>query len=151
MMTILIALVYISSVMTVTSAFTIPSNTKLLTRVRQSCISLRDTSDNSAYEAKRAAAIAAAEASLVAEREAAKAEAQRLKALNTKAVAVAPTPQMPVSPAVKPEEGEMKERSGLFDIGLIIAFPIIVGTLAFFLLFPIFRDQIAQNLPPPGS
>jgi hypothetical protein len=35
-----------------------------------------------------------------------------------------------------------------FDIGLLIAFPIIVGTLGFFFLFPILGPQLADKLPP---
>jgi hypothetical protein len=35
-----------------------------------------------------------------------------------------------------------------FDAGLIIAFPVIVGTLALFFIFPLIKDQIAAGLPP---
>ena len=35
-----------------------------------------------------------------------------------------------------------------FDVGLLIAFPIIVATLGFFFLFPLIGPQLAQTLPP---
>lgn len=38
-----------------------------------------------------------------------------------------------------------------FDIGLIIAFPIIIGTLALFFLFPILAPEFGKTLPPPMS
>lgn len=52
------------------------------------------------------------------------------------------------------DKGPIKLSSGtgiVFDAGLIIAFPIILGTLFFFLFFPIIAPQIAPNLPPPMS
>lgn len=56
-----------------------------------------------------------------------------------------------VVPSMSGGSGKETEKAGLFDWGLIIAFPVIVGTLAFFLFFPIFKDQLAATLPPPGS
>ena len=50
------------------------------------------------------------------------------------------TPVVPV--------GTGKEGTSGFDVGLLIAFPIIVGTLGFFFLFPILGPQLAANLPP---
>lgn len=44
--------------------------------------------------------------------------------------------------------GTGKEGTSGFDIGLLIAFPIIVGTLGFFFLFPILGPQFAASLPP---
>jgi hypothetical protein len=35
-----------------------------------------------------------------------------------------------------------------FDVGLLIAFPIIVATLGFFFLFPLIGPQLAATLPP---
>ena len=35
-----------------------------------------------------------------------------------------------------------------FDIGLLIAFPVIVGTLALFFIFPFLGPQFADTLPP---
>ena len=61
-------LVLILSVLALTSAFSTPLNNQLLTRFRQPITSLRNTGGDSSYEAKNAAAIAAAEASLTKER-----------------------------------------------------------------------------------
>lgn len=38
-----------------------------------------------------------------------------------------------------------------FDYGLLIAFPVIIGTLALFFLFPILGPKFAESLPPPMS
>jgi hypothetical protein len=54
--------------------------------------------------------------------------------------ATSATPVVPV--------GTGKEGTSGFDIGLLIAFPVIVGTLGFFFLFPILGPQLAANLPP---
>lgn len=39
------------------------------------------------------------------------------------------------------------EEKGAFDIGLLIAFPIMIGTLGFFLFFPYVAPQLAANSP----
>ena len=39
------------------------------------------------------------------------------------------------------------EEKGAFDIGLLIAFPIMIGTLGFFLFFPYLAPQLAANSP----
>ena len=39
------------------------------------------------------------------------------------------------------------EEKGAFDIGLLIAFPIMIGTLGFFLFFPYIAPQLAANSP----
>lgn len=45
--------------------------------------------------------------------------------------------------------GEAMSTGGqAFDVGLLIAFPVMIGTLALFFVFPLIRDQIAANLPP---
>lgn len=44
-------------------------------------------------------------------------------------------------------EGE----TGAFDFGLLLAFPVIIGTLALFFVFPLIKDQLAANLPPPNT
>lgn len=36
---------------------------------------------------------------------------------------------------------------GAFDAGLLIAFPVIVGTLFLFFVFPFVGPQLAQNFP----
>jgi hypothetical protein len=35
-----------------------------------------------------------------------------------------------------------------FDVGLLIAFPVIIGTLALFFLFPLLAPKLAETLPP---
>lgn len=37
-----------------------------------------------------------------------------------------------------------------FDVGLIILFPVMIGTLLIFLLFPFIGQQLAGSLPPPS-
>lgn len=44
-----------------------------------------------------------------------------------------------------------KSGGSAFDFGLLFAFPIIVGTLALFFLFPILGPMFADSLPPPMS
>ena len=39
------------------------------------------------------------------------------------------------------------EQKGAFDIGLLVAFPIMIGTLGFFLFFPYVAPQLAANSP----
>ena len=38
-----------------------------------------------------------------------------------------------------------------FDIGLLIAAPIIIGTLGLFFIFPLIKDSIGANLPMPPT
>lgn len=38
-----------------------------------------------------------------------------------------------------------------FDIGLLIAFPVIVATLGLFFVFPLLTDSLSKSLPPPMS
>ena len=42
------------------------------------------------------------------------------------------------------------KKTGLFDVGLIVLFPIMIGTLLLFLFFPIIGQQLAGSLPPPA-
>ena len=35
-----------------------------------------------------------------------------------------------------------------FDFGLVLAFPVIIGTLALFFIFPLIKDQLGATLPP---
>lgn len=44
-----------------------------------------------------------------------------------------------------------QEDFGAFDFGLVIAFPIMIGTLALFFIFPLLRDGLAESLPPVGT
>ena len=58
-----------------------------------------------------------------------------------------------VAPAASPSTGGgISSAQGFagqtFDAGLIIAFPVIVGTLALFFIFPLIKDQLGASLPP---
>lgn len=59
------------------------------------------------------------------------------------------TPQ-PVSPVIP--SNNLSAAQGVagqtFDFGLIIAFPVIIGTLALFFIFPLIKDQLGSSLPP---
>jgi len=41
-------------------------------------------------------------------------------------------------------------KNSAFDVGLIILFPVMIGTLLIFLLFPLIGQQLAGSLPPPS-
>ena len=41
-------------------------------------------------------------------------------------------------------------KNSAFDVGLIILFPVMIGTLLIFLLFPFIGKQLADSLPPPS-
>lgn len=51
-------------------------------------------------------------------------------------------------PAPKVDLTKLSVGTDSFDVGLLIAFPIIVATLGFFFLFPLIGPQLAQTLPP---
>mmetsp|Transcript_4740 Transcript_4740/g.6510 ORF Transcript_4740/g.6510 Transcript_4740/m.6510 type:complete len:190 (+) Transcript_4740:38-607(+) len=51
---------------------------------------------------------------------------------------------------ITPPPAQLPKKS-FFDIGLIILFPIMIGTLLLFLFFPIIGQQLAGSLPPPTS
>jgi hypothetical protein len=95
--------------------------------------------------AEAAAAAAAAEAAKKAEEEAGKAKKEEAKPVAAPSSAVVSAP--PKGSSLTPE-GE--KRSG-FDVGLLIAFPLMIGTLALFLFFPIIAPQLAGTLPPAGT
>ena len=74
-----------------------------------------------------------------------------------KPVAAIVTAVTPVSTAVvtkgavaaEPKTIDMLSNlGGGFDIGLYLAFPVMIATLAFFFLFPFLRDSIGPSLPP---
>jgi hypothetical protein len=44
-----------------------------------------------------------------------------------------------------------KEKQSGFDIGLLILFPVMIGTLGLFLFFPLIGGELAKNLPPVGT
>ena len=50
--------------------------------------------------------------------------------------------------AAVPAADNLSNVGGSFDIGLYLAFPIMIATLAFFFLFPFLRDSIGSSLPP---
>lgn len=82
------------------------------------------------------------------------AEASKVvKAVEVAAVAATPAPKaVAVSsatiPAPKTDLTKLSVGTDSFDVGLLIAFPIIVATLGFFFLFPLIGPQLAQTLPP---
>jgi hypothetical protein len=84
--------------------------------------------------------------------EASKAEAAS-KAAAAAAAAAAPsnavaTVSTATTPAPKVDLTKLSVGTDSFDVGLLIAFPIIVATLGFFFLFPLIGPQLAQTLPP---
>ena len=50
--------------------------------------------------------------------------------------------------AAKGVSGLSQGNFGAFDVGLLIAFPVIVGTLMLFFIFPFLGPQFAESLPP---
>ena len=42
------------------------------------------------------------------------------------------------------------KKTSAFDVGLIILFPVMIGTLLLFLFFPVIGQQLAGSLPPPS-
>ena len=61
-------------------------------------------------------------------------------------------PVQVVKPKVveKPSTALSSEKTTAFDVGLLIAFPIMIGTLGFFFLFPIFGEQWSQGSIGPN-
>jgi hypothetical protein len=86
--------------------------------------------------------------------EAAKAEAASKAAAAAAAAAAVPTSNAvatvtsATTPAPKVDLTKLSVGTDSFDVGLLIAFPIIVATLGFFFLFPLIGPQLAQTLPP---
>ena len=77
-----------------------------------------------------------------------KAEAAKQVAVSVPvAAAIIPTASATVS-APKTDLTKLSVGTDSFDVGLLIAFPIIVATLGFFFLFPLIGPQLAQTLPP---
>lgn len=76
-----------------------------------------------------------------------------VKAVEVTAVAATPASKaVAVSSATisapKTDLTKLSVGTDSFDVGLLIAFPIIVATLGFFFLFPLIGPQLAQTLPP---
>jgi hypothetical protein len=67
-------------------------------------------------------------------------------------VASSTLPTTPAAPSSANVANGMSTAQGLagqtFDFGLLIAFPVIIGTLALFFIFPLIKDQIGSSLPP---
>lgn len=95
-------------------------------------------------EAEKAAA-AAREA---VEREAAEREAAQRRMTSSPVSSAVPAVPKQVVPAPVGMGEAMSTGGQAFDVGLLIAFPVMIGTLALFFVFPLIRDQIAANLPP---
>lgn len=109
-----------------------------------------------AIQKKREEAEAAAKKAEETARLAAEAEAVALKSAKFVSKSVDKKVPVPVATetaavvttTVSAGTGMSKSESGAFDVGLLIAFPIIIGTLGLFFVFPLIRDQIATSLPP---
>ena len=65
-------------------------------------------------------------------------------------VSVVPKDSKAVVPgaAPSPSYGLSSGSNSAFDVGRLIAFPVIIGTLALFFLFPFLGPQFADTLPP---
>eukprot|EP00596_Hydrurales_sp_CCMP1899_P006176 CAMPEP_0119045306 /NCGR_PEP_ID=MMETSP1177-20130426/38823_1 /TAXON_ID=2985 /ORGANISM="Ochromonas sp, Strain CCMP1899" /LENGTH=206 /DNA_ID=CAMNT_0007016843 /DNA_START=45 /DNA_END=665 /DNA_ORIENTATION=- len=112
---------------------------------------LKVEEDLKAEESKKAAVAAAVAA-----------ESAKRSAAATSTAAVVATPEVDrvggglLKKVVIPgtEEEKPKDLSKLsvgtdgFDVGLLIAFPVIVATLGFFFLFPLIGPQLSATLPP---
>lgn len=61
------------------------------------------------------------------------------------------TKPIPLEPAPMQTQG-LSAAQGIagqtFDFGLVLAFPVIIGTLALFFIFPLIKDQLGATLPP---
>jgi len=55
------------------------------------------------------------------------------------------------SPSSSEDSFALSAGNDAFDIGLLIAAPIIIGTLGLFFIFPLIKDQLAANLPMPPT
>ena len=42
------------------------------------------------------------------------------------------------------------KKTSAFDVGLLILFPVMIGSLLLFLFFPVIGQQLAASLPPPS-
>ena len=121
------------------------------------------SSSGDIVRAAAAAKVAAEAASLLAVQNEMKAaeEQKRIATLETaaieakasKALVIEPTkPVVAVASATieapKVDLTKLSVGTDSFDVGLLIAFPIIVATLGFFFLFPLIGPQLAATLPP---
>lgn len=104
-------------------------------------------------KARREAEAAAAAAAAAAE----KAKRDAKAASTTKSVKIEPA-ESPLKAVVASNTNASKSNAALtdgetsaFDVGLFIAFPVILATLGLFFIFPLIKDQLAVNLPPPMS
>ena len=63
-------------------------------------------------------------------------------------VQVKAAPISVTTPAPKVDMTKLSVGTDSFDVGLLIAFPIMIATLGFFFLFPLIGPQFASTLPP---
>ena len=97
------------------------------------------------FQAKLKIANAAAELSMKREREAAEALAMSLKPVVVPKLSVL---DGKFEKTIEPKSG-FTEKQGAFDYGLLIAFPVMIGTLGFFLFFPYLAPIFAGNSGVP--
>lgn len=91
-------------------------------------------------EKKRVLALEASKAEAASKAAAAAATVATSNAVVTATTATIPAPKVDLT--------KLSVGTDSFDVGLLIAFPIIVATLGFFFLFPLIGPQLAQTLPP---
>jgi len=67
-------------------------------------------------------------------------------AITTKPISLEPAPTtFSVAQGLSAAQGIAGQT---FDFGLVLAFPVIIGTLALFFIFPLIKDQLGATLPP---
>ena len=65
-------------------------------------------------------------------------------------VAVAPTGVVVVESSNSDKAPTPPKKTSAFDVGLLILFPVMIGSLLLFLFFPVIGQQLAASLPPPS-
>jgi hypothetical protein len=111
-------------------------------------LSKKKAKEEADFQSNLARAIAAAEASLESERKAARDLSSSRKSSSSVA-SIASTKKIvekSINVVSEPKSG-LTEQQGAFDYGLLIAFPIMIGTLGFFLFFPYIAPQLAGQVP----
>ena len=96
---------------------------------------------------RKAAAELAAKLAADIERRASEEEAARLKSewkITTKAVVPAPVSTVNT---VNTQPGLSANQNSAFDVGLLIAFPLLIGTQGFFIFFPLIGEKLANSIP----
>jgi hypothetical protein len=64
--------------------------------------------------------------------------------------AVAPTGVVVVESSNSDKAPTPPKKTSAFDVGLLILFPVMIGSLLLFLFFPVIGQQLAASLPPPS-